>query len=111
MFWRSFLSGNPWQYINNNKTWGNGATLIKELAGDIYQLVSKVGIGIIACSMLILILKWALYKNQEGALNRRNVLFGPLLFKLILVSTITCLPYLIGELWRIVNLIAASMVK
>lgn len=106
----SFLVGNPWRYINDNKDWAGEATF-KGLTQDIYQLMFSIGIGLIALSVVILFIRWALYRQQGGAMNRRNALVGPLMFKLIIVAIMSCLPYLIGELYRIVNLVAKSIVS
>lgn len=100
---------NPWEYINNNKEWAGNATFTK-ITSDIYHVLFVIGIGLIAISLVLLFLRWALYRQQGGAINRRNTIVGPLLFKLILVAIICCLPYLVGEVFRIFNLIAKSLV-
>lgn len=105
----NFLVGNPWKYINENDKWAAGATF-QGITRSLYQLMFSIGIGLIAISIVILFIRWALYRQQGGAVNRRNTLVGPLMFKLIIVSIISCLPYLIGELYRIINLIARSLV-
>lgn len=100
-----FLTRNPWQFINNNSQWADNASLTP-LTQDVYNLILVVGYGLIALSMVVMFLKWALYKKEDGSMNKRNTITGPLLFKLLMVILISCLPYLIGEVYRIINLIA-----
>ena len=105
-----WLTRNPWQFINDNAKWADDEAL-KGLSADSYQLIFVIGLGLIALSMGLLYLKWALYRKEDGAMNRRNTLVGPLLFKFFLVILISCLPYLIGEVFRIVNVIAKAIVS
>lgn len=104
----AFLTHNPWQFINENSKWADEPALTS-MSQDVYQLILVVGYGLIALSMVVMFIKWALYKKEDGSMNRRNTITGPLLFKFFMVILISCLPYLIGEVYRIINYIARSM--
>lgn len=104
------LEHNPWQYINENSTWADDMAL-KGISADIYQLILVVGYGLIGLSMVVMFLKWALYRKEDGSMNRRNTITGPLVFKFFLIILISCLPYLIGEVYRIINFIARQAVS
>lgn len=101
---------NPWQFINENSKWADDPAL-QTMSADTYQLILVIGYGLIAMSMVVMFLKWALYRKEDGAINRRNTITGPLIFKFFLVILISCLPYLIGEVYRIINYIARQIVS
>ncbi len=101
---------NPWQHINNNAKWAEDPALMG-ISADVYQAVYSIGMGIIGISYLFLWLRWALYTKQSGSINKRNEIVGPFIFKFVMVVLISALPYLIGEVFRVVNLFAKSMVS
>lgn len=104
----TFLTKNPWTFINSNKEWANNKE-IRTMAADIYQLIYPIGMGLIVFSIVILFLKWGTKNYRNHGMGRRLSLVAPLLFKLCLVVALACLPYLIGEVWRIMNAIAVAM--
>lgn len=101
---------NPWQHINNNAKWAEDAAL-QGMSADVYQAIYSIGMGLIGISYLVLWLRWALYTKQSGSINKRNEIVGPFIFKFFMVILITALPYLIGEVFRIINQIAKSIVS
>lgn len=105
-----WLTRNPWQHINDNAKWADDSVL-KGLSADTYHLILSIGLGVITASVVVLWLKWGMHKKEDGAMNRRNAIVSPLLFKLFLVMLITCLPYLLGEVFRIINSVAKAFVS
>ena len=105
-----FLTHNPFQFINTNKGFADEHAL-QMLARDLYKLMFSVGIGLIALSIIVLFIRWALYRNKEGAMNRRNVIVGPMLLKLMLVAAISAFPYLLTLVMEIVNSVAKAAVS
>lgn len=104
----TFLTNNPWTFINENSDWATSHE-IRTLASSLYQLMYPIGLGLIAFSIVILFLKWGIKSYHNYGMSRRQGLVGPLIFKLCCVIAIACLPYLLGEVWRIMNSIARSM--
>lgn len=103
----TFLTRNPWTFINDNREWATSHEL-RTLVRDFYQMMFSIGLGLIACSILILFLKWGTKNYSNHGMGRRLGLIWPLLFKLGCVTVLTCLPYLLGEIWRIFNTIAKA---
>lgn len=103
----TFLTRNPWTFINDNREWATSHEL-RTLASGLYQLIYPIGLGLIACSILILFIKWGTKNYSNHGMGRRLGLIGPLLFKLCCVAALACLPYLLGEIWRIFNTIAKA---
>lgn len=104
-----FLTHNPFQFINTNEGFATDFAL-RRLVLDFFELMFSVGLGLIVISLVVLSVRWALYKNKEGALNRRNVIVGPVIMKMILVAAISAFPYLITLVFQIINSIAKSAI-
>lgn len=105
-----FLTRNPFEFINTNDGFANDYAL-RGIVLDIFELLFSVGLGLIVVSLVVLFIRWALYRNKEGALNRRNVIVGPVIMKMILVAAISAFPYLITLVFQIINSIAKAAVS
>ena len=100
----SIIDKNPMDYIARNEV--TDEVLFQQYAASLFGILQPIGVGLIVFSCIYVAIRYSINPRQD----RKNLLVGPLMVRFVIASLLGGFVYVVGLIYHIIDLLAATLV-